>query len=373
MKKDQQPLPRREFNLDQVNLRSDVTVDRFKEPEVEEKKVHKANRTRELFFSALLNLILAAGIGYLVWERQQWQANAHTEMKKVRSELQTQSEELKAARERVAELKGNNKQLEKKGTSLSNKEKDLNSSVQKYKKELGLYKTENSSLKKKQAGLKKEVASLKKKYNSLKLKSKKKEKELTTALENSKAEFIDKANEHQVKVDGLQNSINQLQSERVALKRTVDQYKQQIEEEARAGKAAMRQQGSLVSENRSLKSQLQKIEKKNEQLTREVKDLKEVTTGELIPFSSEIIMPVPHYKEPVPKGVKWPKGSDVVVVHMLINEAGAVAEIFYPHGQFIDASFKSIMSPNLFKWKFSPPKYRNMNVKAWIPVVIREP
>jgi len=408
MKQDKQPVPRREFDLDFVDLHSDVSVDRFKVEEKSRKgkkggqnagrrnsisasassdsnkgttsgsknsrsKNQPPSRRRELFFSALLNLILAIGLGYLMWEREMGQEDYAKRMDSLKNDLSEQTQTLKEANDRIQELEGNNQKLEKKGDTLSTKGKNLSSDFEKQKKEAILLRKEITSLKKKNQDQSKKLKSTQKRHDRLKSESKKKENELQSTLAEVRQREQENEANFQAQLTSVQEGVDSLRNERNSLHRRISGYEAQIEEEAQAGKAAMREQGNLLNENRTLKASLSKLEKKNKQLLRQNKDLKEVTTGELIPFSSDIVMPVPHYKEPIPKGVKFPKGTNFVVVHMLINESGAVTEIFYPQGQFIETTFKSIMSPNLFKWKFSPPKYRNMNVKCWIPVIIRKP
>ena len=386
MRQDKQPVPRREFDLNHVNLHSDVSVDRFKvddTPDEEKRRSMKhgdgkqsgkpVSRARELFFSALLNLILAGVIGFLVWDRQVKDMNFSRELSTVKKDLSAKALALDGANKRIKDLEGNNQKLASKGATLSTEGKSLSSNVEKQKQEVARYKKELSALKKKSEEEEKQLKSSQIKYNQLKKNSQIRENDLNNTITSLQQQEKEKEATYQAQITEFRGEINTLRTERNSLRNSVSGYKDQIEEEARAGKVAMREQGKVVQENRALKADLLRIEKENKALLAQNKDLKEVTTGELVPFSSEITMPVPHYKEPIPKGLKWPRGTDVIVVHMLINESGAVSEIYYPQGQFIDTTFKSIMSPNLFKWKFSPPKYRNMNVKAWTPIIVREP
>ena len=376
MNQDNQPQPRREFDLDHVNLHSDVSVDRFhvdEDPPAPITAKKPRGRTRELFFSTFLNMVLAAGFGYLMWERQNNQVIVKGEMSKVKSQLEISQQKLDQANLQIQELEGHNKKLKNKGENLSQQEKELSSSISKEREQAQLFQKELTALKKEKTELDKELNSQKSRYDALKTTAAKKETELTQKISSLESVMVEKETDFQNQLAEMKKLVQTLNSERTTLTRDLNQYREQIQEEARAGQAAMREQGVLANENKALVAQISKLGADNKSLKAQIKELKEVTTGELVPFSSEITLPVPHYKEPLPKGLKWPKGSDFVVVHMLINESGGVNEIYYPQGQFVDAQFQSMMSPVLFKWKFSPPRFESLNVKTWVPIIIREP
>jgi len=375
MNQDKQPSPRREFDLDQMNLHADVSVDRFQNDEpksVQTVKVKRKSKSKELFFSAFLNLVLAGAFGFLFWERQQNQGQFQTQMNALNAEKAKIFTELQSAKARIDDLEGNNKQLHAKGQTLSEKEKQLSNRVEKEREQVQKYKNEIASLKKDLAKQEKSAKDNLNRYNSLKASSKKKETQLNEKIGSLEAQIIEKDTDFQNQRNELSRQVETLLQERKNLKLEVTRYQGQIQAEAQAGRAAMQEQGRLNNENRVLSDKVRRMESEVKTLKAQVKDLKEVTTGELVPFSTDVTLPVPHYKEPVPKQIKWPRGTDFVVVHMQITESGAVKEIYFPQGQFLDSEFQSTISPTFFKWKFSPPKYRNLNVKTWVPVVVRK-
>jgi hypothetical protein len=373
---EKQPEPRRPFDLDHMDLHADVSVNRFEDEEKSKQapaKKPKRSRTRELLFSAFLNMILAAGFGYLMWERQETATLHQKEQSAFQHRIEGLNAQIQEALKQIESLSGNNKELKHKGESLSDRQKALASSIAKEREQKRKFKKEIASLKKVKTKLEKDVKTQKNKVKSLNRKLAKVEKTNKAKIAALEEASTKRDQEHLAQIALIEGKLSKSQAGQTLLKREIDRYKAQITEEAQAGKAAMVQQGKLAAENRRLLERLKKLELERKNYMAEIKDLKEVTTGELIPFSTDITLPVPHYKEPFPKGLKWPRGTDLILVHMKINESGSVSEIYYPRGQFIDTTFKSIMSPVLFKWKFSPPRYQTLNVKAWIPVVIRKP
>ena len=99
--------------------------------------------------------------------------------------------------------------------------------------------------------------------------------------------------------------------------------------------------------------------------------LKEVSFGELVPFSENVVPGKITYREPFPDGVKIPRKLGAVVVQALITEVGSVEKAFILPGQELDASAAAGLLRAIYKWKFTPPTLGQVRVKTWQPLLVR--
>ena len=127
----------------------------------------------------------------------------------------------------------------------------------------------------------------------------------------------------------LNNTINRLKAKNKSLNRA-------LADEADASKLSLKERSQLQTKNQDLDRKLRSANQKLETNRKKILELSETQVGQLIPFSKDMIMPTIRYRDPFPKGVKWPRSIDVVAINVLVSESGKVEDLVILPGQNID-------------------------------------
>lgn len=372
-----QPNPQTPFDLEQVELKTDVQIHRDLEPQPRRKS---SSGTWPVVI--LLGIIALAGSAAAGFYYTRFQ-NVRKELDQLRADIDHASENLTATSGSLEETR---EALSKSQTSLQRMRSELDSSKQAQdtlKKEKAQLDKELSSSKKaletaqaetkaanaKTVPLEKSVKDLTQTRADLQQQLKEKEAEFTakladlnTALETSQTQMTNQAQTYRQKEENLQAQIRKLQTEYQTLRN-------QSESESAAGLAIIRERAELKSENERLKLQLSESSKKLEQSQQRITALETTKLGDLVPYSDEVQPAEVRFRAPLPEGVKFPRGMDRVIVMTLINENGAVDKAFLLPGQEVEGLPARDIISAIYQWKFRAPQKGNIRVKLWQPVV----
>jgi len=367
------------FDLEQVELKTDVHIHRGEDPPNPKQSSSKAWPV-----VLMLGFMAIGGCGVAVFY--------FTRFKEVREDYMQLQKEIDTASQNLTTTSGS---LEETRQALSKSQ----TSVQRMREELDQRKSEIETLEKAAKQLKSDSAQQKKRLESaqgsikeLNTKLEKSEataNELTKERDRLKQAMADQEERDATRIEDLNKALEasqaqateqartyrtdlkNLQSEKSALESEIERLRQQAETESQAGMEIIRERGQLKSENERLKLNIANLEKSLNQTRQQLNRVQNVQTGDLVSYSEEITPAQATFQEPLPEGVKLPRGLDQVVVMTLVDENGGVDKAFLLPGQSVDGILARDIISTVYKWKFRPARKGNTRVKVWQPILFR--
>ena len=368
------------FDLEQVELKTDVHIHRGEEPP-KRKRPHSNKAWPVVIMLGLMSLAgCAVAVLYFIRykdvredyiqlqkeidtasqnltttsgsleETREALSKSQTAVQRMREELDQRKAEIESLKKTSAQLKADGAEAKKQLETAQKSIKDLNA-------KLGDNESKLSSLTKERDRLTKAMSDMEQE-NAARIE------DLNKALEAGQAQATEQANTYR-------KDLQKLQAEKRDLEGTLARLRQQAEAESQAGMEIIRERGTLKSENERLKLEITNMEKALNTARQRVNRLENVQTGDLVSYSEEITAAETTFREPLPEGVRLPRGLDTVVVMALINENGGVEKAFLLPGQEVDGILARDIIATAYKWKFRPARKGNTRVKVWQPILFR--
>ena len=367
------PKPNQPLAFDQMELHSDVAIERPKRPPV---RRNPKSSTGWLVLLLLLFLGAAGAAGYFYMQHQdlnQKYALLLTSKELTTQDLNQTSGSLEQAGAKLRDLETRNTALTKEKDDLNKKVKALNTTIQNQKSQLDdrqkesqkyqdQLQTSTAQLQK----VKEERDTIRSDFNRHKETAEEQQQAATTRFENAQLQYQSQLANMTQAQETLEGKLRAAASEKKRLET-------QFAEESKASMEIIRERGALKNENTQLNAKLRKLEADLAAAEKLVRDGRETTYGELIPFSDQVQGSRPTYKEPFPDGVRIPKKPGLVIVQVLISEVGAVENAYLLPDQQLEGGVGPALIRTMYKWKFTPPVYQGVKVKAWQPILVTAP
>lgn len=365
------------FDLEQIELKTDVQIARSQDPQPPTASSSKAWPVVVLLGILTLGGCAAAVFYYLRYEEVR---ESYSQLKK---EISTASESLNATSGSLEEtreaLSKSQTAVQRMRDEIDKRKKDVNQLTKdKQKLEADLTKnrkaleaaekasrsstTKLSALESQTKKLENERDQLKQALTAKETEIAQKVDDLNAALETSQAQATNQAQAYREQERALQANLRKLEND-------ITQMRQQAASESEAGMAIIRERGQLKSENERLKADLQKAMRDLGSAQNQIKRLSSVQTGDLVPYSDEISPAQVRFRAPLPEGVRLPRSLGQVTIMTLIDENGAVEKAFLLPGQELDGIIARDIIAAVYQWKFRPAQQGNTRVKLWQPIV----
>ena len=368
--------PEEQLSFDEMELHSDVHVGRQEKPPAQRREKTTSSKGSPLL--AILFGLLALGAGAGAWYFYDLHKGLEMrysalikEQDSTRLNLSETAGTLDEANAQIVTFKKMLGAQEKKNEDLTNQNKVLNADIASRDKEIKNLKSRNDKsakdLKNTRASLNRATSErnqARKELADLKTSSS----EQIAALETTAQEMETAHTEARSSWD---TNRRRLEKESGDAKAEVKRLQDQFEEESQASLAIIREKNQLQQERTQLQ---QDIRKKNSELAsarKRIKALENVDVGELVPYSEEITGGQVSYREPLPDGAKVPRKIGQVALQVLVTEVGSVEKAFIIPGQELEADLSRALIQSVYKWKFSPPTYRQTRVKTWLTVLVK--
>lgn len=374
MSDNQQQTP---FDLEQVELKTDVQIHRESEPERATKSANKAWPVVLLLGFLALGGCGAAGYYYLQSEK------IHEDFVQLQKEISDASDNLSATsgsleetrealtksqtaikrmRTEIANGKNSIKKLQGEKAGLQKELSTARTNLEKEQKSAKAAVSKQQSLEATNKKVKADFEKLSQETQAEKAAHESKVNDLTTALSTSQEQLTQQAQAYRQQEQKLQKSIRDLESK-------IKRLNQQAASESEAGVAILKERGELKSANERLKVELAESAKKLSTANKRIKSLETVNLGDLVPYSDEVTPAQFRVSDPLPEGFKLPRSTGRVTAMALIDENGVVKKAYLVPGQPVEGIVARDIVTNLYTWKFKPAMRGNVRVKVWQPVL----
>ncbi len=359
------------LDFDEIQLKSDIPVRRAERPPV--KRVQVKSKRWPLVLLTLLALAGAGVAGYLYLELEKAKITNRELLQKEEttvSNLKNTAGTLEEARVKILRLEGELKKANQANQKLEKSNADLSAAKKENEGQIANQKSALADVQKKLQVSEQRLKQVNKARDNLQSELDRVEKTYGERVEALETQLADSRAQYQSQTTRFEEETRTLQNQLARVKRDRDRFKQQFEDESSASLRIIQEQADLKEKNANLESEVRGLKARLADADRRIRGLEEVGLGDLVPFSEEVSPGQVNYREPLPDGLKIPRRLSPVVVQVLVSEVGSVEKAFIVPGQALDAELARAVSQSIYKWKFSPPTYRNTRVKTWQPVWI---
>ncbi len=365
--------PKEPIAFDEIVLKSDAPIQREEKPPVKRGQP-KPRRSGLAVLFFILFLGAGAGAWYFYDQHRQLEVafnNLLQEQDSTRLNLNETAGTLEEAHASITLLNKDLASAKKENETLASKNKNLDNTVAKNNKEIKALRTEIDKRKAEQSktneklkDLENSKAALQKSFTQLEQRSSSEIKSLETRLQ-------EKESQYQADADAWNKSRNTLQQNLQKANEEKERIQRQFDDESKASLKIIQEQASLKENGARLESEVRKLKAELKAAQTKVNALENVQPGDLVPYSEEIKIGDIRYREPLAEGVKIPRKTGQVAIQVLINEVGSVEKAFIIPDQLLEADLSRALIQSIYKWKFTPPTYRNIRVKTWQTVLVK--
>ncbi|MCB1050090.1 MAG: hypothetical protein KDC71_05770 [Acidobacteria bacterium] len=351
------------FNLDEVELHSDVQIHRAPESEPPPHRGHNIP-----VWIWILIVLLLGGLGWFIYQTQELKGQLHaieagkaevdTTLTQKETDLDKANQVIIDLQKQVAGLKTDGDKSKKQAQSLEKELKTSQSSLTDKDKKLAEVEKDLNASKKAESDLKKQVSQL---TDSLTLK--------TEELNRKAQTFEQTTSELNGKIGELEKNYRTLEGRNRDLQKQVDEERERYRQESAASLNIIKERSNLIAQNQDLTSENTRLKRELDNKTQRIQALETVQEGQLVPYNTDLIPGEITYREPlVREGV--PRRYGPFAVQVLISEVGSVKNAFIVPGQEIESGLARAILENTKLWKFSPPSLQGKRVQTWQTVIV---
>ncbi len=354
-----------------MELHADIPINHMEKPPIKRGAPPKAGRGLLIFLLLILTLS-ACGAGWYYYDRYEKLHIRYLDLlqkgESTKLDFSSTASSLDEANIRLAQFKRELGKVKGENQQFSGKNKALNKSVTKKDRELAKLKKNVQQGKRNLSKANDRLAQTKRERDQARSALADMEKDSTQRIQTLESELQDTKDRFRTQVDTLTGERNELRQSLNRAVREKDNIQKQFQDESQASLRIIQDRSRLKRENERLLSDLEKVRTQLTALQKRTTDLENVKLGDLVPYSDEITPAQVSYRDP--EGLKIPKKVGRVALQVLVTEVGSVEKAFIIPGQTIDGQLARTIIQSVYKWKFTPPTYKQVRVKTWQTVLV---